>query len=155
VDQGWRELIERHGETYLAGERVFQEGHNADALFIVVTGQVELLARGDGAAPRAVQKLCAGDLFGETSCFGAGIHDVTAVARSRTLLVRLHRACALELIQARPEFAVKVITALGSRIVDSTARIGEQRAAERLRLFRDRVALTPLQPGGRGRARVA
>jgi NADH:quinone reductase (non-electrogenic) len=68
---------------YEQGETVFNEGDAADNLFMIISGEVEVL-RGVGEEQRAVATLGAGEYFGEMALLGD--HARSATARALTPL---------------------------------------------------------------------
>lgn len=72
-----------------AGEHVFREGDSAREMFVVLSGEVEVLKRGKRGAEARVALLGPGDWFGEMSILDVQPRSatVTAVAPSRLLKI--------------------------------------------------------------------
>jgi NADH dehydrogenase len=68
---------------YEAGDTVFNEGDVADSLFMIISGEVEVLKR-VGAKPRVIRRLGPGEYFGEMALLGH--HPRTATTRALTPL---------------------------------------------------------------------
>jgi cAMP-dependent protein kinase regulator len=51
--------------SYRTGARIFEEGDEADAFYVILSGQVQIIKGGTGADSRIVAILSPGDFFGE------------------------------------------------------------------------------------------
>lgn len=103
-----------------AGGFVFRAGDPADAFFLISTGHVELLRRNENHGRLAL--LAAGDLCGEDAVFEGGrvrAYDARAVHAST--LFRVTAETFQHLVQARPELAGAVISALATRLLRARA----------------------------------
>jgi CRP-like cAMP-binding protein len=121
---GMRTLLRAHGETYRVGDVVFRQGEVGKALFVVLAGAVELSARDGVQPPWVVRRLGPGEMFGETSCFWALPHSVTATVREDAELVRLTQDEVLALVRESPDFALRVIRTMADRVRSTTAQFG-------------------------------
>src|SRR5438445_6414470 len=90
-----------------AGGFVFRTGDVADSFFIVSTGQIELLRRGQTHGRLAL--LATGDLCGEDSAFAGQVRAYDARAVTSATLLHVKSAIFLDLIRVRPELAGAVI----------------------------------------------
>ena len=102
-----------------AGEFVFRTGDPADAFFIVRTGQIELLRRGESRGRLAL--LAAGDLCGEDSAFQGQVRAYDARAVRPATLLRVTAVLFMDLIRMRPELAGAVISATATRLLQARA----------------------------------
>jgi CRP/FNR family cyclic AMP-dependent transcriptional regulator len=99
-------------KTFSAGEVVFQEGKLGDAIYGIISGEVEILVNG-----KVVETIQKGDVFGE----GALIHlnhqrDSTAIAKTDSLLAFLDREHFLFAVQQTPMFALEVMKSYSDRL---------------------------------------
>jgi CRP-like cAMP-binding protein len=99
------------------GEFVFHAGDPADAFFIVSTGHVELLRKGE--AGRRLALLSTGDLLGEDSAFAGQIRAYDARAVKAATLLRVTTSLYLDLVRVRPELAAAVIGAISARLLQT------------------------------------
>src|SRR5947209_6462977 len=83
-----------------AGDFLFRTGDAADCFFIISTGQIELLRRGQTHGRLAL--LAMGDLCGEDSAFSGQVRAYDARAVSSATLLQVKSAIFLELIRVRP-----------------------------------------------------
>ncbi len=114
-----REVYECH---FRAGEIVFDEGQDADALYVIQSGQVELSRRGDGEA-RAVSRFGPGDFFGEMGVLLGRPRSSRAVAVGEASLLRLDRGTFEAMCLDRPEIALRVIQRLATRSIELEQRL--------------------------------
>jgi ATP-binding cassette subfamily B protein len=84
------------------GQLIVQEGDPADALFMILEGQVRVLKRSDSGEELALDKLGPGDVFGESALFEGGIRNASVRCSSPTRLLRLSREKFDALAEKRP-----------------------------------------------------
>jgi uncharacterized membrane protein len=95
-------------------EILFKAGDKGDALFVVVSGQVELSVR-DTAGQKIVLTVAErGDVFGELSLLDSGPRTATALALSPTTLVRLDRDDLQLLFTKKPAAALHMLAVMGA-----------------------------------------
>jgi len=103
-----------------AGGFVFRAGDAADAFFIISTGHVELLRRGETHGRLAL--LAPGDLCGEDAVFEGGrVRAYEARAVHASTLFRVTPDAFLHVVRARPELAGAVIGAMATRLLRARA----------------------------------
>lgn len=100
-----------------AGELVFRAGEAADSFFIVSTGRVELLRRGEAHGRLAL--LASGDLCGEDGAFGGQVRAYDARAVGAATLLCVKTALFLELVRVRPELAAAVAGKTATRLLQA------------------------------------
>lgn len=97
-----------------AGDFLFKAGDPGQAMYIVVTGQIEISVT-DRAGQKIVLNDCrVGDTFGELAMLDAGPRSASALAVEDTELVELDRSDVLLLVTRRPESALHMLGALGA-----------------------------------------
>lgn len=101
------------------GDFVFRAGDAADSFFIISTGQIELLRRGETHGRLAL--LAAGDLCGEDSAFEGQVRAYDARAVTSATLLRVTAALFLDLVRVRPELAGVVISWTAARLLRARA----------------------------------
>jgi CRP-like cAMP-binding protein len=120
------------------GDFVFRAGDAADALFIISTGHIELLPRGEKSGRLAL--LAPGDLCGEDGVFEGQVRAYDARAVNAATLLRVSADLFLDLVRARPELAGAMINATAARLLRARAaavalaRPSESQAAGAARL---------------------
>lgn len=104
--KNWQDVREYH-----AGDLIFAEQDPADALYFILSGEVELQLHGE---PLGVES--AGAMIGETAMLGSESRSGTATARSDVRLARLDAGQLRELMSKDSEFALHVMAGLANRL---------------------------------------
>ncbi len=100
--------------TVPQGECLFRAGDPGQAMYIVVSGEIEISVT-DRAGQKIVLNDChRGDTFGELAMLDAGPRSATALAVEDTELVELDRSDVLLLVTRKPESALHMLGALGA-----------------------------------------
>ena len=90
--------------TFGTGERLFDEGHDLDSVYFVVSGTVALQLVRNGEA-NEVATIQAGEFCGETGMHGHQTADVRAVALEDTVVVLIAPDVVRHLFEASPRLA--------------------------------------------------
>ncbi|MBL8287083.1 MAG: Crp/Fnr family transcriptional regulator [Rubrivivax sp.] len=109
------------------GERLFSKGDAAEAMYVVVHGEIRLVARSAARGERLTGVAGPGQSFGEPVMFLQRPAVVDAEAASDALVLRLPREAVFEEIERNPRFARHVIAGLSQRI-ESLVRELDRRA---------------------------
>lgn len=96
------------------GEALFKAGDPGEAMYIVISGEIEI-----SVVDRAGQKIVLtgrhrGDVFGELAMLDEGNRTATATAIIPTELLELDRADLLLLVTQKPEAALHLLGAMGA-----------------------------------------
>lgn len=102
----WQDVLE-----YRAGDLIFAEQDPADALYFILSGEVELQLHGE---PLGVES--AGAMIGETAMIGSQSRSGTATARNDVRLARLDVGQLRELMRKDANFALHVMSGLANRL---------------------------------------
>jgi CRP-like cAMP-binding protein len=103
------------GKHYSDGDIIFREGENADQMYIIQSGKVEI----SKAAPSgdiALAMFKGGDIFGEMALFDRMPRSATAVARGDTFVLSIDKKKLFQSINSDPTLAFKVMNSMSSRI---------------------------------------
>jgi len=133
------------------GQVLFRTGDPAAGIYLVVFGEVRLLARGEQGRQRLTGVASAGRSFGEAVMFLERPAVVDAVAASDALLLLLPRDAVFDEIDRSPVFARRIIAALSARIeslVQELDRQAQGSGRERVIEFLARVAEASPDAGG-------
>jgi CRP-like cAMP-binding protein len=104
-------------ETFQAGAELLRQGGRFNTLFVLKTGEVEVIR--DGALIRAISQ--PGAIFGEMSVLLEVPHTATVRALSAVEAFRIDNAVAM--LEARPAWALQVARLLAQRLADTTAQL--------------------------------
>lgn len=98
------------------GETLFRKGDAASGMYVVVCGEVKLIATTPARGPRLAGIVGPGQSFGEPVMFLERPAVVDAQAASDALLLRLPKEAVFEEIERNPKFARRMIAGLSQRI---------------------------------------
>jgi CRP-like cAMP-binding protein len=118
TDVGVRRAFER---SLAPGEIVFDEGDPGERLFVIQAGEVELRRRSAGGD--RVERLGAGEFFGEMGVLAGGVRAERATALGAARLLELDAATLEDLCMERPEVAIRMLRRLAARLVDREAQL--------------------------------
>jgi CRP-like cAMP-binding protein len=119
--------------TFNTGDNVFKQGDAGDALYLIRSGEVEVLVtkgipdEGDEVEMMSVAVLGPGDLFGEMALVEKELRSATIRAKSETKLLRIKENYFQELMSNDSIIALKIYkrltTILSHRVRDTTERL--------------------------------
>jgi len=112
--------------TYHAGERLFEQGDEADAAFIIIDGEVDVLVQ-VGGGEQSVAVLGAGEIFGELGVLCDQPRTSAIAARSDLDTLRLDRKTVLSLMREFPDFSLEMARELGHRLERTTKDLSKAR----------------------------
>jgi hypothetical protein len=109
-----------------AGDAVFKEGDVGDMLYIIESGQVDLVPGGGG---EALVTLGPGDSCGEAALLKQHPHTTTALARTRTRLLRIDAAAMPEVLRQNADIGFALLRKLAARQSHYELQLGDARVA--------------------------
>lgn len=98
-------------QTLSAGAPIFVAGDPANAMYVVLTGMVEISAYGE-----VLDRVGPGGIFGEMALVDGEPRSAHAKAAEATELVAIDRETFMRLVRGAPEFAIAVMTQMARRI---------------------------------------
>lgn len=90
---------------------IFQEQEPADCMYVVLSGEVEILLKNEPLGAELP-----GGIIGEMAMINANHRSATAVALRNTTLARINRDQFREIISKSPDFALHVMAVLANRL---------------------------------------
>lgn len=108
--------------TLSPGETVFDEGDPGDQIYVIQSGEVELL-RETASKQRVVARVGPGDFFGELGVVLGEPRTSRAVAVNTTRLIALDRETLEAMCLDQPEIAIRMIRVLVSRLIEAERRL--------------------------------
>lgn len=121
--------IQRFGR----GEVLFRQGEQGDTLFIVLSGELDVLvedARSEGQAEH-VASVRAGSFVGERSLMTGEARSATAAAARDTVAIVIAKADMLELLRRDAELAARIADVMADRADQGAARERASRGSHR------------------------
>jgi|SRR6185312_9143686 len=108
-----------------AGATVFKEGDAGNDMYVIESGQVDILhPSGNGEVAASFGP---GDFFGEAAVIEDSPRHATALAKERTRVLRIERAAFADVLRQNPEIGVRIMRRMLAR-----ERITEQRLRDAL-----------------------
>jgi CRP-like cAMP-binding protein len=101
---------------------LFEEGDLGDVLYIIQSGEIELTRQGP-AGRRMVARLGPGEFFGEMSVVLGETRSARAVAVRASRVLELDGETLEAMCIERPEIAIRIISRLTTRLIESERRL--------------------------------
>ncbi len=98
-------------KRFKAGDRIFLENDAGDAMYVVLSGAVEVIGFG-----RLLERVTAGGVFGEMAVINDMPRSVAALATEPTEVAVIDKVTFLQLAGEEPEFALSVIQLMTDRV---------------------------------------
>src|SRR5215510_6015714 len=108
---------ETEGESYTAGQTIFNEGDMGAAMYVVLEGEVELLING-----KVVETVGVDEPFGEMALIDQAPRTATAVAKTATRLLTIPENRFLFMVSAMPHFSLQIMRVMADRLRKMNAR---------------------------------
>ena len=112
--------------TLKRGETLFRKGEPATGMYVVVYGEIKLIAITPARGPRLSGIVGPGQSFGEPVMFLERPALVKAQAASDALVLHLPKATLFEEIERNPKFARRVIAGLSQRVESLVRELDRQ-----------------------------
>ncbi len=106
----WVELL-----SFPAGNYIFHQGDEADAVWIVAKGRVRMLRHASPGKEVILELLDPGEVFGGAALL-LSRNPATAQAATHVTVLRLPRSAYLELLERYPRVAIRLLQMLGQRL---------------------------------------
>ncbi len=127
LSPGRRAQLLRDGTTLTLskGVRLFSRGDPGDACFLVLSGELEVVASDAEGRDVWLASLGSGALIGEIAVLDGGARSADATAMRRTTLFKIRRDSVLETLKDEPAGALALLALLASRLRSTDARVEE------------------------------
>jgi signal transduction histidine kinase len=109
-------------ERFKKGKRIIQEGVMGDSLYIIITGEVDVV-KGKGGKSEKVATLEPFDFFGEMSLLENKPRSASIIAKSSATLLRLSKNDFEELVSAHPKISFEIMKTLSARIRETDMKL--------------------------------
>lgn len=111
------------GTVYKDGEAIVRQGEVGDCMYVVQSGEVEVVQGTDGGEQR-LAVLQPGDFFGEMAMFEREVRSATVRAHGEARALKVDKKTLLRRIKEDPLLAVNLLQTLSQRIRDLNTRLG-------------------------------
>ena len=116
--------FEKNVDYYDAGETIFQAGDEGNCMYVVQSGEVDVVVQ-----DQVIETIAAGGIFGEMALIDRSPRSATIVARADCRLVALDETKFMQHVHRTPFFAIQVMRIMTERLRRRMAVAG-QTAAE-------------------------
>jgi CRP/FNR family transcriptional regulator, cyclic AMP receptor protein len=115
-----------HIRNYQPEETVFVESEPGAGMYVIRSGQVNIVLKHKSEQPVLLAELGAGDFFGEMALLGDSARSATAVARERSELIGFFHPDLLEIMSSHPGTAAKISFGLARTLADRLRYTNDQ-----------------------------
>ncbi|MCI0485237.1 MAG: Crp/Fnr family transcriptional regulator [Blastocatellia bacterium] len=112
-------------QTCKAGRVFYMPGETGEVLFILKKGAVQIYRMSPEGRKLVMAQLPPYSFFGEMSCIGQGMYDSFAEATEDSLICTMSRKDVERLILSKPQVALRLLEALGKRMVEAEQQLEE------------------------------
>jgi CRP-like cAMP-binding protein len=112
------------GTTYPAGEAIIAEGDAGDTMYVIQTGEVEVVKDLDGTEVR-LGTMGPGDFFGEMALFERQHRAATVRALTDVRAITVDKRTLLRRIEEDPLLAYNLVESMAGRIRELHERLRE------------------------------
>ena len=107
------------------GELIVEEGHTGNGLYLIVSGNVEAVKGLGTQQQQIVNKLGAGEVFGELALLGEWPRTATVRAVDDVECLGIDRWVFLAQVERQPQVGIRMLHILAQKLRDSDARLVE------------------------------
>ncbi len=111
--------------TFKTGDVIIKEGDQGAGVFVIISGQVEVVGGAQKASPTVLNTLGPGDFFGEMALFEGFPRSATVRALEETELLAMTRWDFRAELVSHAEIALAVLETVVRRLREADARLTE------------------------------
>ena len=115
------------GRVYTNGEPIVRQGFSGDSMYVVQSGQVEVVQQSDEGIEQHLAFLEAGDFFGEMAVFEKEVRSATVRARGEARVLKIDKRTLMTRIREDPLLAINLLKTMSHRIRELDAEISRHR----------------------------
>lgn len=125
-----------HRRNWGGDEVIVQEGDPGVGMYIIVSGEVKIVQRGDDGSAHELATLVGGDFFGEQALLDQSPRTASAIAVEPCTAIGFFRPDLMELIESNPRLGLKIVMRLSqmisTRLRQTNTLLKETRLRQRL-----------------------
>ncbi len=107
------------------GEFVYQEGDNAERLYLIARGRIKLMKYSSEGNEFIISFLEPGEMFGIAAALAGEAYSCSAIAVEESDVLEIRKEDFLQLIKDHAQIGLDVIKNLGVRLIDAQERMRE------------------------------
>jgi CRP-like cAMP-binding protein len=109
--------------VYEKGQAVFSEGDQADTLFVLGSGRVEVFKLSSDGKKQVLRIVLPGEIFAEAAVFSGGSYPAYADATTHSEMLCITQSEFLKLLQTNPQLSMSMLGALANLLRGFTGMI--------------------------------
>jgi hypothetical protein len=129
-------------KTILAGNLIFKEGDRSEFVFVIKSGNVEIV-RSNNGEEHIIARLLAGDVVGEMAALGGLTHSASARAATDVEVDVMDRVKFVRSLESDPAAALTLLKSLIVRLRETDLRLMDARSVQPARLIWAEIHLLP------------
>jgi len=114
------------GKVYPNGEVIVRQGETGDCMYIIQSGQVEVV-REQAGGPVRLAVMSEGDIFGEMALFEREVRSATVRALGEARVLTVDKKTLLRRVHADPALAYRLLQMMSQRIRKLNTELVRQR----------------------------
>jgi CRP-like cAMP-binding protein len=145
-----KEIFDRYGRSYNAGDVIFREGDPGTEMFIIQSGKVKISKLIKGGDEKTLVILGPGDFFGEMAVIDKDNRSANAIAIEPSRLISLDEDVFEMHMQTNPKIVKKILKNLSTRLREANQQIANLMIRDTNRLVANTVLLVAHKHGEEG-----
>lgn len=118
------------GKFYHDGEEIVRQGQTGDCMYVVQSGQVEVIQLSENGKEQHLAFLESGDFFGEMSIFDKEVRSATVRSSGESRVLKVDKRTLLRRIKEDPLLAVNLLKTMSHRIRDLNAKVSHHKVTQ-------------------------
>ena len=117
------------GTLYAPGEPIVRQGEMGDCMYVVQSGEVEVVQSAGGTEQR-LTVLTSGDFFGEMALFEREVRSATVRANGEARVLKVDKRTMMRRMQEDPLLAFNLLQTMSRRIRRLSAELAQRDEAK-------------------------
>lgn len=118
------------GKFYHDGEEIVRQGQTGDCMYVVQSGQVEVIQLSGDGKEQHLAFLESGDFFGEMSVFDNEVRSATVRSSGESRVLKVDKRTLLKRIKEDPLLAVNLLKTMSHRIRELNTEVSHQKVTQ-------------------------
>jgi len=118
------------GKFYHDREEIVRQGETGDCMYVVQSGQVEVIQHSDSGKNQHLAFLQTGDFFGEMSVFEKEVRSATVRSAGESRVLKIDKRTLLRRIKEDPLLAVNLLKTMSHRIRELNGEVSRHKVTQ-------------------------